>query len=231
MFQAQRASGAWKVPCKVPHGPWQAESARYSPGPDRQCPDGPTGQQAFYREAQGRQAVGQRRGHGEPLTAPALERSTRAQRALTAVLLAGSRNPANPAHCPLLEGGQPGGPLRRQLRLSSRGRLHIPKQELWAGQRAALLTAAGGPGALGVSSWGPGAGRRGRMRRRGARRHRRGEPAVLRHHAGRDPALPCHLASGGAADSSTERGSRVPRRTAAGGRSLLGLWLIGGCLG
>lgn len=118
VFQAE-GSGACRVPQKVPRGPWQAESARNSPGPGRQCPDGPTGQQAFYREAQGRQAVGHRRGRGELLTAPALGRPTRAQCALTASLLAGSQNPANPARCLLLDGSQPSGPLRRQRRLST----------------------------------------------------------------------------------------------------------------
>lgn len=94
MFQAQRA---WEL-VKV-HGKFHVDLGKLrAPGTAQaltgSAQTGPTGHEAF-REAQGIQAVGQE-GHGEPLTVPALERQTRAQCALSAVLLAGSRNLANP---------------------------------------------------------------------------------------------------------------------------------------
>lgn len=124
VFQAE-GSGACRVPQKVPRGPWQAESARSSPGPGRQSQTAPRDSKPFI-ERPGRQAVGHRRGRGEPLTAPALGRPTRAQCVLTASLPAGSQNPANPARCPLLDRSQPS----EDSAGSPHGCLHIPRQEL-----------------------------------------------------------------------------------------------------
>lgn len=101
-----RGLGACRVPQNVPRGPWQAGERQEQPSPGQAVPRWPHGQQAFYREAPGQTGSGTQRGRGELLTAPALGRPTRAQCALTASLLAGSK-PSQPARCLLLTGRKP----------------------------------------------------------------------------------------------------------------------------
>lgn len=116
-------------------------------------------------------------------------------------------------YCPPPEGGQPGGPLRRQLRLSSCGHFHIPNQEMWAGHSSTADNSRLGPGAFGVSSrgtrcWAEGECARDAGRDAPGEESPRCSGTTLRHHifAGRNLTLPCCLASGGAEDSSTELG-------------------------